>query len=163
MTPTKSIHDFKLKSLQGDLLDFANFAGKKILLVNVASQCGLTPQYTQLEGLYEQFSDQITIIGCPANNFGAQEPGSDEAIQQFCSTTYGVSFPMTTKISVKGADMHPLYEFVTQKTENGLQDSEVQWNFQKYIFNELGILTHVFAPTVEPTDDQILAALGVSL
>lgn len=141
-------------------MNFADFAGKKILLVNVASECGLTPQYAQLEELYREFSDKIVVVGCPANNFGAQEPGTDEQIYTFCSNIYGISFPMTTKISVTGSDMHELYQFVTQKEQNGLQDSTVSWNFQKYIFDEKGYLTHVFAPTVQPAEEQVLGALG---
>lgn len=158
-----SIHDFSLNSLQGTPIDFSAYQGKKILLVNVASQCGLTPQYAQLEALAKVGADQLVVVGCPANNFGAQEPGSDEEIAQFCSTTYGVSFPITTKISVKGQDQHALYQFVTQKEQNGLQDSSVQWNFQKYLFDEQGQLVQVFEPTVEPLDERILAATGVSI
>jgi len=158
-----SIHQFKLKGLNGGEVDFADFKGKKLMVVNVASECGLTPQYTQLEELYEQFQQQITIVGCPANNFGAQEPGTDEQIQTFCSTTYGVTFPMTTKISVKGDDMHPLYQFLTQKAQNGVEDSEVSWNFQKYILDEEGKLLKVISPRTEPADDQVLEPLGIQL
>lgn len=160
---SKSIHQFSLPSLQGQSLDFSAYAGKKILLVNVASQCGLTPQYSQLEELAQAGAQQLVIVGVPANNFGAQEPGTDAEIAQFCSSTYGVSFPMTTKISVQGADQHPLYQFVTQKEQNGLQDSTVEWNFQKYLFDEKGHLVQVFSPTVEPLDDSILEATAVSL
>ncbi|BDS14087.1 glutathione peroxidase [Aureispira anguillae] len=162
-TSPKSIHTFQIDGLTGGQINFSDYAGKKILLVNVASQCGLTAQYAQLEEMYRNFSDNFVIIACPANNFGAQEPGSNQEIEQFCSTTYQISFPMTTKISVKGNDMHSLYHFVTQKTLNGLQDSDVSWNFQKYIFDEAGYLTHVFAPTVEPADERILAALDIQL
>lgn len=158
-----TIHDFSLQSLQGTTLDFSSYQGKKILLVNVASKCGLTPQYSQLEDLAKAGADQLVVVGCPANNFGAQEPGSDAEIQQFCSTTYGVSFPMTTKISVTGKDQHALYQFATQKEKNGLQDSTVQWNFQKYLFDEQGQLIQVFEPAVEPLDASILEAVGVSL
>jgi len=158
-----SIHQFKLKGLKGDEIDFAQFKGKKLMVVNVASQCGLTPQYTQLEELYERFQDTITIVGCPANNFAGQEPGTDEEIQTFCSTTYGVTFPMTTKISVKGDDMHPLYQFLTQKAANGIEDSEVTWNFQKYILDEEGQLLKVISPRTEPADDSVLNALGIEL
>jgi glutathione peroxidase len=157
----KTIHDFQLPSLKGGTLNFADFKGKKIMLVNVASECGLTPQYRQLQDLNAEYADKIVIIGCPANNFGAQEPGTDAQIAEFCSLNYGVSFPMTSKISVKGDDMHELYRFVTQKSENGVEDSEVKWNFQKYIFDENGILTNVIAPTVQPADDEVLRALGL--
>lgn len=163
MTTTKSIHNFQIDGLKGKLINFADYAGKKILLVNVASECGLTPQYAQLEEIYRQFSDKFIVIGCPANNFGAQEPGSNAEIAQFCQVTYQVSFPMTAKISVKGADIHELYKFVTQKAQNGFQDSEVSWNFQKYIFDEQGLLTHIFEPSIEPTNDELLAVLGIKL
>lgn len=157
-----SIHQFRLPALVGEAsVDFAQFKGKKILLVNVASKCGLTPQYQQLEEMYEAYGDKIVVVGCPANNFGAQEPGTAEEIQTFCSSTYGVSFPMTTKISVKGEDMHPLYQFVTQKALNGVEDSEVTWNFQKYVFDEEGHLLQVFSPRTEPAEDAVLAALGL--
>ena len=157
----KSIHEFQFQGLKGGTVNFADFKGKKIMLVNVASACGLTPQYTQLQEMSEEFKDKIVIVGCPANNFGAQEPGSDEQIEEFCSLKYGVSFPMTTKISVKGDDMHELYQFATQKALNGLEDSEVKWNFQKYIFDEDGMLIKVIAPTVQPADEEVLAALGI--
>lgn len=162
-TNSKSIHQFKLNALKNGTVNFADFKGKKILLVNVASECGLTPQYAQLEELYREFSDKIVVVGCPANNFGAQEPGTDEQIEHFCTTTYGISFPLTTKISVDGSDMHKLYQFVTKKSENGLQDSTVSWNFQKYVFDENGMLTHVFSPTVHPLEEQVLAALNIQL
>ena len=131
------------------------------MLVNVASECGLTPQYRQLQDLTAEYGDKIVIVGCPANNFGAQEPGTDAQIADFCSLNYGVSFPMTSKISVKGDDMHELYRFVTQKSENGVEDSEVKWNFQKYIFDENGMLVKVIGPTVQPADDEVLNALGL--
>ncbi|MCP4440656.1 MAG: glutathione peroxidase [Aureispira sp.] len=158
-----SIHQFEIEGLKDGQINFADYKGKKILLVNVASECGLTPQYRQLQDLYKATKGQIEIVGCPANNFGAQEPGNDEQIASFCSLNYGITFPMTSKISVKGEDMHPLYQFVTQKSQNGVEDSEVKWNFQKYIFNEEGLLQEVIAPTVEPLDDTVLAALGITL
>lgn len=159
----KSIHNFHIEGLTGDTIHFSDYVGKKIILVNVASQCGLTPQYAQLEEMYHNFSDKFTVIACPCNDFGQQEPGNSQEIQQFCNNTYQITFPMTQKITVVGNHMHELYAFVTQKSKNGLQDSEVSWNFQKYIFDEEGILRHVFAPSIEPTDDAILAALGIEL
>ena len=156
-----SIHNFKIESLEGKTIDFSDFKGKKIMLVNVASECGLTPQYQQLQELYETHSDKVVIVGCPANNFGAQEPGSNEQIKEFCTVRYGVSFPMTAKISVKGEDVHELYQFVTKKELNGFEDSEVKWNFQKYIFNEEGKLIKVIAPTVSPIDEEVLEILGI--
>ncbi len=157
-----SIHDFSLKAIDGSKFNFADFKGKKILLVNVASFCGLTPQYTQLQEIYAQWGDKLTIVGVPANNFANQEPNSESEIQQFCSVKYEVSFPLTQKISVKGDDQHELYQFVTQKAKNGVLDSEVTWNFQKYIFDENGFLTHTFSPRTEPADEEILKALGVA-
>ena len=163
LTTPKSIHAFTIPGNQGDVLDFSTFKDRKILLVNVASKCGLTPQYTQLEALYRAGKDKMVIVGCPANNFGGQEPGTNEQIAEFCRLNYEVSFPLTTKISVKGADQHELYQFVTQKALNGHADSSVKWNFQKYVFDEAGMLTHVFGPTVEPNAPELLQALGVAL
>jgi glutathione peroxidase len=158
----KSIHQFQLPGLKGGTVNFADYKGKKILLVNVASECGLTPQYRQLQDLFAEYSDKIVVLGCPANNFGAQEPGDEAQIASFCSLNYGINFPMTVKISVKGDDMHPLYQFVTQKSENGKEDSEVKWNFQKYIFDEDGYLLGSVAPMKEPADDEVLNLLGIS-
>ncbi len=158
----KSIHQFQLPGLKESAINFADYKGKKILLVNVASECGLTPQYRQLQDLYAEYSDKIVVVGCPANNFGAQEPGDETQIASFCSLNYGISFPMTAKISVKGDDMHPLYQFVTQKSENGKEDSEVKWNFQKYIFDEDGFLLGSVAPMKQPADDEVLNLLGIS-
>lgn len=162
MNTAQSIHNLTIKGLKGEEIKFSDYAGKKILLVNVASECGLTPQYAQLEEMYREFSDKFVIVGCPANNFGAQEPGTDAEIQQFCTLKYDVSFPLTTKISVKGSDKHDLYRFVTEKAQNGVQDSEVSWNFQKYVFDEQGFLSNVFDPQSEPASDEILTALGIS-
>jgi glutathione peroxidase len=158
----KTIHQFQLPGIKGGTISFADFKGKKILLVNVASECGLTPQYQQLQELYANYSDKIVVVGCPANNFGAQEPGDETQIASFCSLNYGISFPMTAKISVKGDDMHPLYQFVTQKSENGKEDSEVKWNFQKYVFDEEGYLLGSVAPMKQPADDEVLNLLGIS-
>ena len=150
------------RDLKGGAINFAVYKGKKILLVNVASECGLTPQYRQLQDLYAEYSEKIVVVGCPANNFGAHEPGDETQIASFCSLNYGISFPMTAKISVKGDDMHPLYQFVTQKSENGKEDSEVKWNFQKYIFDEDGYLLGSVAPMKQPADDEVLNMLGIS-
>ncbi len=131
------------------------------MLVNVASECGLTPQYQQLQDLYVQYKDKLTIVACPTNDFGQQEPGTNEQIQHFCSNKFKISFPMTSKISVKGSSMHDLYTFVTQKKLNGFADSEVSWNFQKYIFDESGQLCHIFSPQTEPLDEKIINALAI--
>ena len=149
---------YKLQAIlnNGTVLDFSTLKGKKILVVNTASECGLTPQYEQLQAIYEKYKDKnFVIVGFPANNFGAQEPGTNQEIATFCQQNYGVSFPMMSKISVKGGDMHPVYQFLTQKAKNGLEDSEVQWNFQKYLINENGELAKVVSPRVLPTDAEI--------
>jgi glutathione peroxidase len=152
----ETIYQFKVEDLSGNTFDFSSLKGKKILVVNTASECGLTPQYEQLQAIYEKYKDKnFVIVGFPANNFGAQEPGSNSEIATFCQQNYGVSFPMMAKISVKGGDMHPVYQFLTQKSKNGLQDSEVQWNFQKYLINENGELAKVVSPRTLPTDAEI--------
>jgi len=153
----QTIYQFKVQDLSGKVFDFATLEGKKILIVNTASQCGLTPQYKELEALYKKYkSKNFVIVGFPANNFGAQEPGTNAEIATFCQKNYGVTFPMMSKISVKGKDMDKVYQFLTQKSKNGLQDSEVQWNFQKYLINEKGQLEKVISPQVLPTDASIV-------
>jgi glutathione peroxidase len=153
----ETIYQFKVQDLSGNEFDFATLKGKKIIIVNTASECGLTPQYEQLQGVYNQYKDQnLVIVGFPANNFGAQEPGSNAQIASFCQKNYGVTFPMMAKISVKGSDMHPVYQFLTQKAKNGLEDSSVQWNFQKYLINSNGELEKVIAPSTLPTDSEII-------
>jgi glutathione peroxidase len=152
----ETIYQFKVEDLSGNTFDFSTLKGKKILVVNTASECGLTPQYEQLQAIYEKYKDKnFVIVGFPANNFGAQEPGTNQEIATFCQQNFGVSFPMMAKISVKGGDMHPVYQFLTQKAKNGLQDSEVQWNFQKYLINENGELAKVVSPRTLPTDAEI--------
>jgi glutathione peroxidase len=153
----ETIYQFKITDLEGNDFDFSTLKGKKILVVNTASKCGLTQQYEQLQAIYEKYKDKnFVIIGFPANNFGAQEPGNDAEIATFCQKNYGVTFPMMSKISVKGSDMHAVYQFLTQKAKNGLQDSEVEWNFQKYLINENGELAKVLSPRVLPTDAEII-------
>ena len=153
----QSIYQFKVKDLAGQEFDFASLKGKKILIVNTASKCGLTPQYRNLQTIYDQYKDKnLVIIGFPANNFMSQEPGSSEEIATFCEKNYGVTFPMMSKISVKGSDMAPIYQFLTQKNRNGLEDSNVQWNFQKYLIDEEGYLAKVVGPQTLPTDAEIV-------
>lgn len=153
----QSIHQFKVLDLYGTEFDFSSLKGKKIMVVNTASECGLTPQYEQLQELYEEYKDRnFVIIGFPANNFGAQEPGNNEQIASFCKKNYGVTFPIMGKISVKGDDIHPVYQFLTQLEKNGLKDSKVQWNFQKYLLNENGFLEKVILPTTLPNDKEII-------
>jgi len=153
-----SIHEFTVISIDGDSLNLSEFKGKKMMVVNTASKCGLTPQYKELEALYREFKDSnFVIVGFPANNFMAQEPGTDDEIAAFCSKNYGVSFPMMSKISVKGKDMHPVYKFLTSLSENGLEDNEVKWNFQKYLIDENGFLVRVISPTTPPNDPEIIS------
>ncbi len=155
---TENIYQFKVTDLSGKEFDFASLKGKKIMIVNTASKCGLTPQYKDLEAIYEKYkAKNLVIVGFPANNFGSQEPGTDKEIESFCAKNYGVTFPMMSKISVKGSDMHKVYQFLTQKSKNGLQDSEVQWNFQKYLINEKGELEKVINPQVLPTDESVVS------
>ena len=152
-----SIHSFIVDDINGKAFDFSSLKGKKILVVNTASKCGLTPQYEELERLYNEYKDQnFVIVGFPANNFMGQEPGSNENIAAFCQKNYGVSFPMMSKISVKGKDMNPIYQFLTQKAKNGLEDNQVQWNFQKYLLDEEGFLVKVISPQTSPMDASIV-------
>lgn len=154
----QTIYQFKVKDLNGKEFDFATLKGKKILVVNTASKCGLTPQYKELEALYKKYKNEnFVVIGFPANNFGSQEPGSNAEIATFCQKNYGVSFPMMSKIAVKGNDMAPIYQFLTQKKQNNFQDSEVEWNFQKYLINENGKLEKVIAPQTTPSDASIIS------
>jgi glutathione peroxidase len=156
----QTIYDFKVTDLYGKEFDFSTLKGKKILIVNTASECGLTPQYKDLEAIYEKYKDKnFVIVGFPANNFGSQEPGSNEEIAKFCKSNYGVTFPMMSKVSVKGKDMTEIYQFLTQKGKNGLQDSEVEWNFQKYLIDEHGQLVSVFSPNTDPLSEEILNAI----
>lgn len=152
-----SVHQFEVVTIDGDTISLGAYKGKKIMLVNTASKCGLTPQYQQLEALYEKYKgENFVVIGFPANNFMSQEPGSNKEIAEFCQKNYGVSFPMMAKISVKGDDQHPLYHFLTNKSENGLEDNEVKWNFQKYLIDEEGKLVRVVSPKTLPDDASIL-------
>jgi glutathione peroxidase len=154
----QTIYQFKVKDIDGKTFDFATLKGKKIMIVNTASKCGLTPQYEQLEALYDKYKNKnFIIVGFPANDFMSQEPGSDKEIAQFCQLNYGVSFPMMSKISVKGKDMHPVYHFLTEKAKNGLEDNKVEWNFQKYLIDEKGHLVRVVSPRILPNDQSIVA------
>lgn len=147
------VYSFEVKTIGGELFDWETVRGKKIMLVNTASACGLTPQYASLEALYQKYKDQnFTIIGFPCNDFGAQEPGSNESIAEFCSVNYGVTFPMMAKISVQGSDQHPLYNWLIQET-----NEPVTWNFQKFLINELGDVVESIDPRISPEDESILA------
>ncbi len=152
----QSIYQFKVKDINGETFDFSSLKGKKIMIVNTASKCGLTPQYEKLEALYEKYKGKnFVIVGFPANDFMSQEPGSNEEIESFCKINYGVTFPMMSKISVKGKGMHPVYHFLTEKSQNGLEDNEVGWNFQKYLIDESGHLAKVISPRIQPDDVSI--------
>jgi len=153
----KTLYDFKVEDIYGDTYDLADLKGKKVLVVNTASKCGLTPQFEGLQALYEKYGgESFTIIGFPANNFANQEPGTNEEIVEFCTANYGVSFPMMSKISVKGDDMHPLYQWLTQKSVNGKFDAEVTWNFQKFMIDENGYLVDFAAPRETPDSQKIV-------
>lgn len=153
----KSIHEFTVTDIDGKSYAFSALKGKKIMVVNTASRCGLTPQYKSLEALYQSYkTSNFIIVGFPANNFMGQEPGSNQEIAAFCSKNYGVSFPMMAKISVKGKDMHPIYQFLTSKALNGLEDNEVKWNFQKYLLDENGYMVRVIDPSTQPDDPSII-------
>lgn len=153
----QSIYQFKVKDINGQEFDFASLKGKKIMLVNTASKCGYTPQYEQLEATYQKYKNQnFVIIGFPANNFMGQEPGTNEDIKAFCTKNYGVTFPMMSKISVKGKDQSKLYSFLTNKSQNGVMDSKVKWNFQKYLINEQGIIEKVIPPSTKPDDQEVI-------
>lgn len=153
----KSIHQFTVKDIEGYEFKFSDLAGKKIMVVNTASKCGLTPQYKQLEEIYQKYKNEnFVIVGFPANNFMSQEPGTNDEIATFCERNYGVSFPMMSKISVEGDDMNVVYQFLTQKTKNGIADSKVEWNFQKYLLNEKGELDMIISPRTLPNDEKII-------
>ena len=155
-TMESSFYDFKMKDINGKDVSFSDFKGKKLLIVNVASKCGYTKQYEQLQELYAEHGDKITILGFPANNFGGQEPGSNEEIKDFCESKFGVTFPMFEKISVKGFDKHPLYRWLSDASQNGWNNEEPSWNFCKYFINEKGELVKFFPSSVTPLDEEIL-------
>ncbi|MFZ4398649.1 MAG: glutathione peroxidase [Bacteroidales bacterium] len=154
----KNLYSFDVKTIDGQKFDMSTLKGKKVLVVNTASKCGLTPQYKQLEELNKMYgnSSRFVIIGFPANNFLAQEPGTNEEIKSFCEKNYGVTFQMMEKISVKGADIHPLYKWLTSKKENGVMDAEVQWNFQKFMIDEDGNLVDMIPPKESPLSEKVI-------
>jgi glutathione peroxidase len=154
-----SIYDFKVDGLEGGTIDFSQFKGKKILVVNTASACGYTPQYKDLEALYTKYQDRLVIVGFPAYNFGGQEPGTNAEIKTFCEKNYGVTFPMAAKISVKGDDTAPIYQWLTQKSRNGVLDATIGWNFNKFLIDENGHLVAYFPSKVTPMSDEIVSKL----
>jgi len=151
-----SIHSISIEGINGKEIQLSQFKGKKLLIVNVASECDFTPQYGQLEELYEIYHDRLTILGCPCNDFGSQEPLKEEEIASFCSTMYQVTFPLSKKINIRSTPIHPLYQWLSGKDQNGVSDNEVTWNFQKFALSPYGHLQHVFSPETSPLDDQIL-------
>ncbi|MDR0265190.1 MAG: glutathione peroxidase [Sphingobacterium sp.] len=151
-----TIYSFKVQGLDGATIDFAQFKGKKILVVNTASKCGFTPQYEGLERLYKRFNDKLVIVGFPSNNFLDQEPGENAEIATFCQRNYGVTFPMAAKVDLKGKQQAPIYQWLTNKSLNGVESSAVLWNFQKYLIDENGKLIKHFSPKTDPEDIEIL-------
>ena len=154
---TNNFYDFTVEDIDGNDFSFEQLKGKKVMIVNVASKCVYTPQYEQLQEVYEKYKDSdFVIIAFPANNFLKQEPGTDDEIKQFCTINYGVTFPVMSKISVKGKDMHVVYQWLTSKKLNGVKDSSVKWNFQKYLISRVGILEEVIKPKTKPDDQKII-------
>jgi glutathione peroxidase len=156
MNDPTSIKSFKVKGIDGKELDFASFGNKKLMIVNVASECGFTPQYRQLQELYESFHDKLVIVGFPCNDFGNQEPGNEKDIEKFCQLNFGVSFPLTEKVKILGSETHPVYQWLTQKSQNQHSDSEVSWNFQKYLLDQDGRLQKVLPSSVSPVDPEVV-------
>lgn len=157
--PKGSVYDFKIKTLEGEEISLSKYKGKKLLLVNVASKCGFTPQYKNLEALYEKYGEKLVVIGFPANNFMGQEPGSATEIREFCTKNYGVKFPMMEKISVKGGDTHPLYKYLSNSFENGVCNDAPSWNFCKYLIDEKGQVIKFFNSRVDPLSTEITSLL----
>ena len=155
---TMSIYNFKVPALEKGEIDFNDYKGKKILIVNTASECGYTPQYKQLEELYDSFGDKLVIVGFPANNFGGQEPGSNEDIAAFCEKNYGVSFPMAEKVSVKGNDQSELFKWLTS-AENPDFTGDIKWNFEKFLIDENGKLIRRFRSATEPMSEEMISAI----
>ena len=157
--PSNSVHQFKVKSISGTEIDFASFKGKKVLIVNTASECGYTPQYEGLQKLYEQHKDKLVIVGFPCNQFGGQEPGTETTIKEFCKSRYGVTFPLAAKIDVKGENIAPIYKWLCSKAANGVLDAEIKWNFNKFLLDENGKMLAYFPSKVTPDSEEILKYL----
>jgi len=158
-TPTESIYDITINDINGKEISLKNYKGKKLLFVNVASKCGFTKQYEGLQKLYDTYKDDLVVIGLPCNQFGGQEPGTSQEIQSFCKLNYGVEFPITQKIDVKGDKQHAIYNWLTHKEKNGLKSSSVKWNFQKYLVDEKGNLIDVFYSMTKPMSTKITKLL----
>ena len=159
--PVTTIYDFKVNGLEGGTIDLKKYKGKKILIVNTASKCGYTPQYTDLQKLYDTYKDKLVVIGFPANNFGQQEPGSNIEIQEFCKKNFGVTFPMAEKVSVTGEDIHPLFRYLTDEAKKiGAEEPIIKWNFTKFLISEKGKLIGVYRSKVKPMDEEITKHLN---
>lgn len=156
---TKSLYDFKMKSINGELIDFSKYKGKKVLIVNTASECGYTPQYKDLEELNKNYGDKVVILGFPANNFGGQEPGSNKEISSFCEKNYGVTFQLFEKVEVVGDNACDLYKWLSTKSLNGWNSQQPKWNFNKYLIDENGQLVKYFASSVKPMSEEIIEAI----
>jgi glutathione peroxidase len=155
------IYDFKVPALDGNTIDLSQYKGKKLLIVNTASKCGFTPQYADLEKLYEKYKDKLVIVGFPANNFGQQEPGTNSEIKEFCTKNYGVTFPMADKVDVIGDNIHPLFKYLTQEAEKlGVADPVIKWNFTKFLLDENGKLIAVFPSKVDPMSEDLTKYLN---
>jgi glutathione peroxidase len=153
--PSESIYDIKINGLNGQAINLSDYKGKYILFVNVASKCGFTGQYEDLQKLYDKYQDKLMIIGAPCNQFGGQEPGTAQEIQSFCQANYGVTFLMTEKLDVKGDNQHPLYQWLTKQSKNGKSDSKVKWNFQKYLINKDGSMIDYYFSITNPMSDKL--------
>ena len=160
ITVAMTIYDFRVASLDGSAIDFSAYKGKKILIVNTASECGFTPQYAELQELYEKYKGTLVIVGFPANNFGGQEPGSNDEIQSFCQKNYGVTFPMAEKVSVKGDDIHPLFAYLNSEAKKIGVNDPIKWNFTKFLVDEKGKLVGVFESKVKPLSEDITKHLN---
>jgi len=160
LTNAQSIHSFKVKSIDGGQIDLSKYKGKKIMVVNTASQCGYTPQYASLQKVYSQYKEKLVIIGFPCNQFGGQEPGSNAEIVEFCEKNYGVTFPLADKVDVKGTDQSSIYQWLTQKSKNGVLDATIGWNFNKFLLDENGKMLAYFPSNVKPDSDAILTYLN---
>ena len=159
MDTSKSIHSFQVESLEGSTINLSDFKGKKILIVNTASECGYTPQYKELQQLYDAYREKLVVIGFPCNDFGQQEPGDNAAIKSFCTKNYGVTFPLAAKTTVKGSSIAPIYAFLTRKVNNGVMDAEINWNFNKFLLDENGVLLQKFGSSVKPMSQEIITLL----
>ena len=160
LSVTASIYDFKVASIDGQQIDFSKFKGKKVLIVNTASKCGLTPQYAELQQLQEKYKNTLVVVGFPANNFGQQEPGTNDEIKEFCQKNYGVTFPITEKISVKGDDIHPMFKYLVDEAAKLGFENPIKWNFTKFLVDENGKLVTVFSSKVKPMSEDVAKYLN---